>query len=43
MNLNNFNASMFFRKVDGQWKVAHTHESAEQEIMTPEVDSNMVD
>ena len=39
MNLNNFNASMVFRNVDGNWKVAYTHESAVQEIMVPEVDS----
>ncbi len=35
MNLNNFNASMLFRKIDGQWKLVYTHESADQEIMMP--------
>ena len=39
MNLDNFNATMVFRKIDDQWKVAYTHESAEQEIMMPEADS----
>lgn len=43
MNLNNFNASMVFRKVDGSWKVAYTHESADQEIIMPKVDSTEVD
>jgi ketosteroid isomerase-like protein len=42
MNLNNFTASMFFRKVDGEWKIAYTHESAEQEIVMPEADSTEV-
>lgn len=42
MNLNNFNASMLFRKVDGEWKLVYTHESAEQEIMMP-ADSTIVE
>jgi ketosteroid isomerase-like protein len=42
MNLNNFHASMLFRKVDGQWKVAYTHESADQEIIMPP-DSTIVE
>ena len=40
MNLNNFNASMLFRKIDGDWKVVYTHESADQEIVMP-ADSTM--
>jgi ketosteroid isomerase-like protein len=42
MNLNNFHASMLFRKIDGKWKVAYTHESADQEIVMPETDSTEV-
>jgi len=36
MNLNNFNSSMLFRNVEGNWKIVFTHESAEQEIVMPE-------
>ena len=43
MNLNNFNASIVFRNIDGNWKVAYTHESAEQEIVMPEVDSTDIE
>ncbi len=35
MNLNYFNASMLFKKIDGDWKVVYTHESADQEIVMP--------
>jgi ketosteroid isomerase-like protein len=42
MNLNNFYASMLLRKVNDEWKIAFTHESAEQEIMMP-TDSTMVE
>jgi len=43
MNLDNFYASMLFRKIDGNWKLAYTHESADQEIIIPEVDSTKVE
>lgn len=43
MNLNNFNASMVFRNFDGNWKVAYTHESAEQVMIMPEVDNTDVE
>jgi ketosteroid isomerase-like protein len=33
MNMNNFNASMVFRNIEGQWKVVYTHESADEEIV----------
>ena len=39
MNLDNFNATLIFKKKDDQWKMAYTHESAEQEIKMPESDS----
>ncbi len=42
MNLSNFNASMLFRKIDGNWKVVYTHQSADQEIIMP-ADSTMTD
>jgi ketosteroid isomerase-like protein len=43
MNLNNFNASMLFRNVEGNWKIVFTHESAEQEIIMPEDESDSED
>ena len=42
MNLNNFYASMLLRKVNDEWKIAFTHESAEQEMIMPS-DSTMVE
>ena len=43
MNLNNFNASIVFRNVNVEWKVIYIHESAEQEILVPVVDSTGVE
>lgn len=36
MDLDNFNATLIFKKKDDQWKMAYTHDSAEQEIKMPE-------